>query len=352
MRVSADLLSIVIPTRDRPEFLKACLRSVYESQSQIDVIVSDNSTRHHPEIEQLRTRYGFSYVRQSGKLSATDHLNACLELASSKWIWMLHDDDELYPGGVAKMAVRLSGAENAGVVVAGLHYVDQNGVKQLEWLPGSHGESHGEAGLLAAGVDVGSISPAMVFRVDASLEWGGFVEIGGHPADYTFFAGLAHDYGVAFLPEVVGSYRQGSHQETDVSNPKATKAWLDYTIGMTQRTIARTACSVEAANELLDYTTWYTFLVLMPRWLGSDALSVVEVCRDCLRASPARLSWQMRVREQYPMLFLQPTWLAAALSWFGSLAARTQCKVQRVAYTLFTAKRCSSSKSHSGATTW
>ena len=88
----------------------------------------------------------------------------------------------------------------------------------------------------------------MGFRVDAARDRGGFVEIAGHPADYPFFAGLAHDYGVAFLPEVVGCYRQGSHQETDVSNPKATKAWLDYTIDMTRHTIARTACSAKAAS--------------------------------------------------------------------------------------------------------
>ena len=79
MKVSAELLSVVIPTRDRPELLEACLRSVFDSQAEIHVIVSDNSTRDHPEIEQLRARYGFTYVRQSGQLKATDHFNTCQE---------------------------------------------------------------------------------------------------------------------------------------------------------------------------------------------------------------------------------------------------------------------------------
>src|SRR6476659_9520289 len=103
---------------------------------------------------------------------------------------------------------------------------------------------------------------------------------------------------------------------------------------MTQHTIARTVCPVDAANQLLDYTAWYTFLILMPRWLRSDARSVIASCRDCLRASPARLSWQAQVRERYPLLFLQPAWVAVALCWAASLAARAQSKLQRVGYTL------------------
>jgi hypothetical protein len=232
------------------------------------------------------------------------------------------------------MAARLGELGDAGVVVAGLNYVDYAGVKQYEWIPRSQEESRGEAGLLAAGIDVGSISPAMVFRVDAVLEWGGFEEIGGHPADYTLFSGVAHDYGVAFLPEVVGSYRYGPQQETDVSSAKATRAWLDYTIGMTRQTIARTKCSSRTAEQLLDYTTWFTFLVLMPRWLGSGALSVIASCRECVRASPARLSWQAQVREQYPMMFLQPLWLAAAWCRVADFAGRAQRKLQRVGHAL------------------
>jgi hypothetical protein len=340
MKVSSELLSVIIPTRDRPGLLEACLRTVFESQVEIDVIVSDNSTRDHPEIEQLRARYPFTYVRQSGELRATDHFNACLAIPKSKWIWMVHDDDELYPGAVAKMAARLHEVGDVGLVVGGLHHIDHAGVKQHEWIPASRGESRGEAGLLAAGIDPGALSPGMVFRADASLAWGGFVEIGGHPADYTFVVGLAHDYGVAFLPQVVGRYRYGAHQETDVSSPRAAKAWLDFTIEMTQHTIERTKCSAHAARQLLDHMTWFTFLTLMPRWLVSDTRFVFAACRDCLRASPAQLRWQEQVREAYPMLFWQPPWLAASLCHAGGLASRVQRKLRQVGQFLRNPNAC------------
>jgi hypothetical protein len=55
MRVSPELLTIVIPTRDRPELLETCLRSVFENQVSVPVIVSDNSIRSHSAIAALQT---------------------------------------------------------------------------------------------------------------------------------------------------------------------------------------------------------------------------------------------------------------------------------------------------------
>ena len=79
--MNSELLTIVILSRDRPEFLEKCLRSVFEDQKVVpNVIVSDNSTRDHIGIKKLRSNYPFTYVRQSGQLSMTEHHNACLEL--------------------------------------------------------------------------------------------------------------------------------------------------------------------------------------------------------------------------------------------------------------------------------
>ena len=68
-----SLLTIVIPTRDRPDFLEKCLRSVFERQTALpQVIVSDNSKFDHPAINQLRDKYGFAYIRQSGELTSVN----------------------------------------------------------------------------------------------------------------------------------------------------------------------------------------------------------------------------------------------------------------------------------------
>ena len=91
---SADL-TIVVMTRDRVDLLEKALVSVREESLKAPpvVIVSNNSTREHPEIAELQRRYRVSHVRQSGTLTVTEHHNACLRLATTKWVWLLHDDD-------------------------------------------------------------------------------------------------------------------------------------------------------------------------------------------------------------------------------------------------------------------
>ena len=91
-----DLLTIVIPTRDRSELLALCPRSVFEDQPSVPrVIISGNSTRDHPAVQTLQRRYRFASVRQSGSQSAAEHLNVCLRMPTSRWVLQLHDDDEL-----------------------------------------------------------------------------------------------------------------------------------------------------------------------------------------------------------------------------------------------------------------
>jgi len=332
MRVSPELLTIVIPTRDRPELLETCLRSVFENQVSVPVIVSDNSIRSHSAIAALQRRYGFAYVRQSGMLTATEHFNVCVRLASSKWVWMLHDDDELYPGGVEKMVACALGAGDIGIIVGGLQYIDTAGVTHAEWIPAATGERHEEPALLALALDPGAMSPGMIFRADAHEQWGGFVEVGGHPADYTFVVGVACRFGAAFVNDVVGRYRHGDHQETDVSTPRAAKAWLDFTIEMTRLTIDRTNCSRNAAEQILDRMTWFTFLALIPRWLWSDPRFVIETCRECMSASPAELKWQMAVRQKHPILFWRPIWLASLMCQANRFAERIARKLRQLAY--------------------
>ena len=56
--MDSNLLTIVILSRDRPEFLEKCLRSAFEKQTVVpNVIVSDNSTEDHSAIRKHRSAY-------------------------------------------------------------------------------------------------------------------------------------------------------------------------------------------------------------------------------------------------------------------------------------------------------
>ena len=125
-----DLLTIVIPTRDRSELLALCLRSVFEDQPSVPrVIISGNSTRDHPAVQTLQRRYRFAYVRQSGGLSAAEHLNVCLRMPTSRWVLQLHDDDELCSAALGTLHEFLADGPPVGIVMAGTQTIDQEGMR-------------------------------------------------------------------------------------------------------------------------------------------------------------------------------------------------------------------------------
>src|SRR5688572_3146529 len=109
MPPKSRLLTIVIPTRDRPGFLELCLRSIFECQTTIpEVIVSDNSTSDYPAVFAMRRKYVFTYVRQSGKMSMSEHVNTCISFPSTPWMMLLHDDDEVCPDSLSKVEAFLA----------------------------------------------------------------------------------------------------------------------------------------------------------------------------------------------------------------------------------------------------
>ena len=84
--MSSNDLTVVVMTRDRIDLLEKALSSVFDRQSNPQsVIVSDNSTREYSELNKFQQRYGFSYIRQSGALTATEHHNICLQLPATRW---------------------------------------------------------------------------------------------------------------------------------------------------------------------------------------------------------------------------------------------------------------------------
>lgn len=304
----SKLLTIVILSRDRPEFLEKCLRSVFENQKAVpNVIVSDNSTQDHVGIKKLRSDYPFTYVRQSGYLSMTEHHNACLDLPSTPWLWLVHDDDEIYPDSVVKVEAFLAGCGDVGIVLGGLEYIDPQGSRLTKWMPKTSGTFRGEEGLLRLGLDFGAFSPGTILKVAASREIGGFVDINGVCADYPLSTRLAFFDGVAFCPELVGRFRMGHLQATDYSTPEKAEDFLDLVMREGQL-IRSVGCSRGAAEQIVDYTTWETFLKVAPPWLKSNESFVFKLVRKCLRASPRPGAWQNRARRQYPFLFWPAPW--------------------------------------------
>lgn len=102
------LVSVCIPTRDRPKYLKGCLEKLLSfAPSSWEVVVSDNSSTDEQALENesialdgRKLFHGLRYVRQDGTLSAEASFLAALRAGTAPLRVYLADDDQLIPGGI------------------------------------------------------------------------------------------------------------------------------------------------------------------------------------------------------------------------------------------------------------
>jgi glycosyltransferase involved in cell wall biosynthesis len=301
----SELLTIVIPTRNRPDLLELCLRSVFDCQEAVpSVIVSDNSTSDLDAVQTLRERYGFSYIRQSGKLSMIDHHNACLKLVSRPWVLLLHDDDELYPNILTNLEPLLAECSDAGVVVGGIQFINQDGTPHGVWVPDFAGIFRGENVVLRLGLDYRVCPPGIIWNVSACHEAGGFPNSNGTANEQVLLLRLAYSPGVVVLREIIGRYRIWPDQTTNYSTPNGAEYILDCTIEGAK--LAHTiGVSASTTAQLADYMIWWVFRFIIPLF-SKHPFFVSRLCRKCETASPPNGAWRSRVKGEHPYLFWKP----------------------------------------------
>jgi glycosyltransferase involved in cell wall biosynthesis len=135
------LLSITMPTRNRPELLERALTSVVRAAGpvaeHVEVAVSDGSDHDATGavVERVLAGWpgGHPYVRNRPPLTLVDNMNRAVEISSGQWVMQLDDDDFLLPGAGAAMvdAIQRAGPDEA-VLLFGVQIVDREGIRQRE----------------------------------------------------------------------------------------------------------------------------------------------------------------------------------------------------------------------------
>lgn len=129
-------LSVTTPTYQRPDDLVRALRSVTDEAGRearhIELVVSDNSTdtRSEDAIRPILDEWQgpSTYVRHDPSLDKIANQNACIRLATGRWVHILHDDDYLLPGGVRSIIEAIVRADaDERVLLFGVHVVDERG---------------------------------------------------------------------------------------------------------------------------------------------------------------------------------------------------------------------------------
>jgi glycosyltransferase involved in cell wall biosynthesis len=121
------VLSIVIPTRDRPHLLPRAIASAQaQNAGDIEVIVVDDGSDPPVELPQDEHLRLVRVARPRGVAAAR---NTGLRVARGRWLAYLDDDDELLPGfaAVALDAVARSRLPPPVAVLSGLQVADADG---------------------------------------------------------------------------------------------------------------------------------------------------------------------------------------------------------------------------------
>ena len=205
-----------------------CIYEVFESLGYVLEICAvwmrqDTEVRPYDatvRVERISAAVWFSYIRQSGTLTATDHHNICLQLPATSWVWLLHDDEELRRGAVRGIEEFLNQTHDVGIVVGGVEDITYDGAVTRHWVPRVKETLRGDEGLLELGDEWKTRAPCQIFGKQESLESGGFQGSAGYPSDVAFACKLAHDYGVRFFRTLL-AYPAWEHTRRRTSRPRS-----------------------------------------------------------------------------------------------------------------------------------
>lgn len=132
-REEANGVSIVIPSKDNPEVLERCLKSIVRWTKDItyEVIVVDNGSNHENKnkLEKLQEEYGFSYMYQPMEFNFSKMCNTGADLAKHELLLFLNDDCEVRGSKWLSHMASLASVKTTGAVGAKLYYPESKRIQ-------------------------------------------------------------------------------------------------------------------------------------------------------------------------------------------------------------------------------
>lgn len=127
------LVSILIPTYDRPDYLEQALKSALsQTYENIEIVISDNSE--NDLSEQMVNSYKampngskIRYIRNAENMGPIANQQQCLNLAQGEYINYLMDDDLFHPQKIEKMMHYFLNYEGISLVSSQRRVIDEDG---------------------------------------------------------------------------------------------------------------------------------------------------------------------------------------------------------------------------------
>ncbi len=124
---SQPLISVVIPSKNRPHFLRAAVESVLQQTYQnVEVVVVDDGSM---PAAQLAADSRITLIRFEKSRGAAAARNYGLQIAKGKYVALLDDDDYYYPHKLAMQLAYLLAHPEVDLVFSKVDYIDVQGNK-------------------------------------------------------------------------------------------------------------------------------------------------------------------------------------------------------------------------------
>ena len=124
--MQCPILSICIPTYNRPEYLKECLMSIvlgcknFKDKEVLEIVITDNSDDDKTlevvnEIKKIFSN--IKYFKNSLNIGGSRNILKALESAAGKYLWLMGDDDIIVSSKARKIVETCRNNVYAGIIV-------------------------------------------------------------------------------------------------------------------------------------------------------------------------------------------------------------------------------------------
>lgn len=156
------LVSVVLPTYDRPDLLRRAVTTVLEqTYPTIELVVVDDCSPEpvRPHLEEIETTTPIRCIRHETNHGANVARATGIEHASGTYVAFLDDDDRWHPSKLTKQMDRMRSDEAVGLVYTGQAYLDASGRIVNTRTPTTSGHALKE---ILEGASVGPFSTLLV----------------------------------------------------------------------------------------------------------------------------------------------------------------------------------------------
>ena len=207
------LVTICIPTYNRPEMLRESLQSVlWQSYQHLEVIVSDNAS--DTETAAVVESFGDDRVRVDrleSNIGLHGNLSRCLHLGTGKYRVMLPDDDLMLPGNIESKVAFFEQHPQVGLVHSAFRYVNSDSLPYgpvTNWTNATKDSVQPGFAYIGESIAQGGITcvSSVMLRSDLVVDESFVVEDGPY-CDLALWLRLALRGDVGFLTAPLSGYR-------------------------------------------------------------------------------------------------------------------------------------------------